>query len=71
MHSRDALQLPGAAKRTDGKSDEHTGDANRYSDEPVGDVAGPRAERQIQPAQRQYRERRADHFVKQLPENPP
>jgi hypothetical protein len=71
MHSRDALQLPGAAKRTDGKSDEHTGDAKRYSDEPVGDVAGPRAERQIQPAQRQYRERRADHFVKQLPENPP
>jgi len=71
VRSRDVLQLPGAAKCTDGKGDEHTGDANRYSDEPVGDVTGPRAERQIQPAQRQYRKRCADHFVKQLLENPP
>src|SRR5215472_15650086 len=64
-------QLPGAAKRTDREGHEKQAHNNRNADEPMRKVAGPGAERRIQPAEGQQSEGGANDLVKNLFDNPP
>ncbi len=59
----DGLQLPRAAKRSDGKPDKDQAHGDRNTDEPVRGVAGPRPESHIQPAQRQQGKNGTDGLV--------
>src|SRR5258708_7766936 len=65
------LQLARAAERRHREKREKSRDHQGHGDEPVGDVAGPRAESSIEPAESKYGESRARHLVKKLLERAP
>lgn len=60
------LQGACAAKRTDGEEHKQQSHGDRNANEPEGDVAGPRAERGIQPAESENGKHGADRFVEEL-----
>src|SRR5438105_2385717 len=67
----DALQLAGIAEGSHRKKRQQACYRNSQNDQPARRVAGPGAKRGVEPAQRQNRKRRADNFVKKLPEDAP
>jgi hypothetical protein len=66
-----ALQLAGVAEGSHRKKRQQPCHRNRQNDPPARRVAGPGAKRGVEPAERQNRKRRADNFVKKLPEGAP
>ena len=58
-----ALQLPGAAKRSDGKCDKHQANDDGNTDQPVGGISSPRTQRHVQPAEGQEGKNRADGLM--------
>lgn len=61
------LQATRSSKRTDGKPHEYRTNYYRDADNPVSYIACVRAKRRIQPSQRKYHKRRANHLMKELP----
>jgi hypothetical protein len=65
------LQASGAAKRRDRESHEEQTHNHDHGNKPMREIASPRAEGTIEPAQRKHRENGTNYFMKQLSQHAP